>query len=64
MVPVAAILRSPVIDVVDSESMIPRVIARPADGPPMLAVLIDTATGKCHWKAFSSAMPSQAVSFS
>jgi len=50
-------LEVPVIDVLRQGVHDPRVIARPAEGPPMLAVLIDTATGKCHWKAFSSPIP-------
>ena len=57
MVPVAATLTCPVSEPLDSASMIPRVIARPADGPPMSAVLIETSTGKCQSYACSGSMP-------
>jgi len=53
IVPVAAIRSPPVIETFDSASMIPRVIASPAEGPPMFAVLMEICTGNVQLKAFS-----------
>ncbi len=45
IVPVAATMRPPVSEPEDSASMTPRVMASPADGPPMLVTSIETGKG-------------------
>ena len=48
MVPVAATIRLPVRRPLLSLSMMPSVMARPADGPPMFCVCTVTLTGNCQ----------------
>ena len=48
MVPVAATIRLPVRRPLLNLSMMPSVMASPADGPPMFCVCTVTLTGNCQ----------------
>ena len=57
IVPVAATIRFPVSRPLLSLSMMPSVMARPADGPPMSWVCTVTLTGKCQSCCVSGWIP-------
>ena len=61
IVPVAATIRWPVRRPLLSLSMMPSVMARPADGPPMSWVCTVTLTGNCQSCCVWGSMPRKAV---